>query len=140
MIIAFIAPFERISVAAQSIIDASDYPAKVYQGDLHEGVRAARRAISDGAKIIISRGGTARLIRQQLDVEVIEVEASMQRVLSYVFKETTPSTRIAITGFKQLIDLVEPVCSILERNYRSFELRNRISIQSQMDKGAQVAS
>lgn len=134
MIIAFIAPFERISVAAQSIVDASDYPAKVYLGDLQEGVKAARRAIGEGAKIFISRGGTARLIRQELDVEVIEVEASMQRALNYVFKETTPSTRIAISGFRQLIDLVEPVCSILGRNYRAFELRNRVSIQSQMDK------
>lgn len=134
MIIAFIAPFERISAAAQSIVDASDYPAKVYQGDLLEGVKAARRAISEGAKIIISRGGTARLIRQELDVEVIEVEASMQRALSYVYKETYASTKIAITGFKQLIDLVEPVCSILGRNFRSFELRNRMSFQSQMDK------
>ncbi len=134
MIIAFIAPFERISVAAQSIVDASDYPARVYQGDLQEGVKAARRAISEGAKIIISRGGTARLIRQELDVEVIEVEASMQRALSYVYKETDASTKIAITGFKQLIDLVEPVCSILGRNFRSFELRNRMSFQSQMDK------
>ena len=134
MVIAFIAPFERISAAAQSIVDASDYPARVYQGDLQEGVKAARRAISEGAKIIISRGGTARLIRQELDVEVIEVEASMQRALSYVFKETTPETKIAITGFKQLIDLIEPVCGILGRNYRSFELRNRVSFQSQMDK------
>lgn len=38
MVIAFIAPFERISVAAQSIVDASSYPAKVYLGDLHQGV------------------------------------------------------------------------------------------------------
>ena len=134
MIIAFIAPFERISIAAQSIVDASNYPAKVYLGDLHQGVKAARQAIAEGAKIIISRGGTARLIRQELDVDVIEVEASIQRTLAFVYKETTPATRIAITGFRQLIDLVEPVCDILGRTFRSFELRERGGFQTQMDR------
>ena len=64
MVIAFIAPHERISIAAQSIVEASGYPAKIYLGDLQQGVRAARQAMAEGAKIFISRGGTARLIRQ----------------------------------------------------------------------------
>jgi transcriptional regulator with PAS, ATPase and Fis domain len=134
MVIAFIAPFERISAAAQSIVDASKYPAKVYLGDLHQGVTAARQAISEGAKIIISRGGTAQLIRQELGVEVIEVEASMQRTLAYVFKETDPTSRIAITGFEPLINLVEPVCDILGRNYRSFELKEKMSLRKQLER------
>lgn len=134
MVIAFIAPHERISVAAQSILEASNYPAKIYVGDLHQGVKAARQAIAEGAKIFISRGGTARLIRQELNVEVIEVEASVQRTLAYIYKETTETTRIAIAGFEQLINLVEPVCEVLGRNYRSFELTGKSSFQTQMDR------
>jgi hypothetical protein len=57
MEIAFIAPFERIRIKAQSIIDTSNYPARTYLGDLHKGVEAAKQALRDGAKIIISRGG-----------------------------------------------------------------------------------
>lgn len=134
MVIAFIAPHERISIAAQSIIETSNYPAQVYLGDLHLGVKAARQALADGAKIIVSRGGTARLIRQELDVEVIEVEASVQRILGYVYKETTPETRIAIAGFEPLINLVRPVCDVLGRTYRSFELKERASFQAQMNR------
>jgi transcriptional regulator with PAS, ATPase and Fis domain len=134
MVIAFIAPHERISVAAQSILEASNYPAKIYVGDLHQGVKAARQAIAEGAKIFISRGGTARLIRQELNVEVIEVEASVQHTLAYIYKETTETTRIAIAGFEQLINLVEPVCEVLGRNYRSFELTGKSSFQTQMDR------
>ena len=133
MVIAFIAPFEQIRIKAQSIIDTSNYPAKAYLGDLHQGVKAAKRALDDGAKIIISRGGTARLIRRSLKVEVIEVEASMQRTLAFVYKQTTETTRIGIVGFSPLINLVSPVCTILSRNYRSFELREKESFQERMD-------
>jgi transcriptional regulator with PAS, ATPase and Fis domain len=133
MAIAFIAPHERISIAAQSIIETSNYPAKVYLGDLHLGVKAARQALADGARIIVSRGGTARLIRQELNVDVIEVEASVQRILGYVYRETTAETRIAIAGFAPLINLVRPVCDVLGRTYRSFELKERSSFQKEMD-------
>jgi hypothetical protein len=74
----------RHALKAQSIIDTSNYPAGTYLGDLHKGVEAARQALADGAKIIISRGGTARLIRQQLDVEVIEIEGSIYRTLAFL--------------------------------------------------------
>jgi transcriptional regulator with PAS, ATPase and Fis domain len=137
MSIAFIAPFERICIKAQSIIDTAHYPAKVYKGDLHQGVIAARQAMEEGAKIIISRGGTARMIRQQLDIDVIEVESSMLRTLAYIYKETTQTTRIGIAGFKQLINRIEPVCDILGRTYRSFELKGNTSFKQIMDTVAE---
>ena len=68
MDIAFIAPFERLRIKAQSIIDTAHYPARTFLGDLHQGVAAAQQALRDGAKIIISRGGTARLISQTLNI------------------------------------------------------------------------
>ncbi|WP_119309034.1 sigma 54-interacting transcriptional regulator [Cohaesibacter haloalkalitolerans] len=133
MVIAFIAPFEQIRLKAQSIIDTSNYPAKAYLGDLHQGVKAAKRALDEGAKIIISRGGTARMIRKALNVEVIEVEASVQRTLAFVFKETTEQSRVGIVGFAPLINMVTPICTTLARNYRSFELREKESFQERMD-------
>ncbi|SNY92951.1 Transcriptional regulator containing PAS, AAA-type ATPase, and DNA-binding Fis domains [Cohaesibacter sp. ES.047] len=133
MVIAFIAPYEQIRVKAQSIIDTSDYPAKAFEGDLQQGVKAARQAMENGAKIIISRGGTARMIRRELDVEVIEVEASVQRTLAYIHKETDENTRIAVAGFAPLINLVEPICTILTRTYRCFELREKTEFQERLD-------
>ena len=67
MDLAFVAPYQIIQNKAQSIIATNRYPAQTYLGNLQDGVVAARKAIADGAHIIISRGGTARLIREQLD-------------------------------------------------------------------------
>lgn len=133
MDIAFIAPFERIQIKAQSIIDTTNYPAKTYLGDLDKGVKAAEQALRNGAKIIISRGGTARMIRQQLDVEVIEVEASVYNTLAFLHDDTEPSTKVAIVGFKQLINMVQPVCDILGRIYQSFEIKDRSSFQQEIE-------
>ncbi len=133
MSIAFIAPFEQLRIKAQSIIDTAGYPAMTYLGDLDKGVQAARRAMKEGARIIISRGGTARLIRQKLAVEVLEVNASVYRTLSFLYEDTTQETRIAIVGYRQFMDIVEPVCDILRRCHQSFEIRDRLTFSEVVD-------
>ncbi len=134
MDIAFIAPYESIRTKAQSIIETNNYPAKTYAGDLQSGVEAARRAIEEGAKIVISRGGTARLIKESLGIEVIEVGGSIYRVLAYITDNTTPATRIAVVGFRQIISLVQPVCDILGRTHRSFILSDSQSLETIADE------
>jgi len=129
MDLAFIAPYQNIKNKAKSIIETNRYPAQTYLGNLQDGVVAARQAMADGAHIIISRGGTARLIREQLDIEVIEVGASYFKLLSYVFEETSESSRIAIVGFRQFLNLAQPVCDILKREHRVFEIEDGQSME-----------
>ncbi len=128
MELAFIAPYEMIQSKAQSIIDTNAYPARVYLGDLEEGVKAAKDAIAAGAQIIISRGGTARLIREQLNLEVIEVGASYFQLLSYIYEHTDATMRIAVVGFPQFLNLAQPVCDILKRSHQTFEIKDNQSL------------
>ncbi len=130
MDIAFIAPYQDIRTKAQSIIETNSYPAKTYVGDLQSGVSAARRAIEEGARIIISRGGTARLIRESLGIEVIEVGGSIYRVLAYIHEHTSPGMKVAIVGFRQFISLVQPVCDILQRTHRTFMISDSQSLET----------
>lgn len=122
MDIAFIAPYERMRATAQAIVNERDYPASVRLGNLEAGVREARKALADGAKIIISRGWTARMIREALRIDVIEVQVSIYNILRYIHEETTPETRVALVGFNSVISLAEPVCTILGRRYATFTL------------------
>ncbi len=122
MDIAFIAPYESMRVIAQSIIEAKGYPASACTGNMEAGVRETRKALRDGAKIIISRGGTARAIREKLSIDVIEVGASVYSVLDYIHEQTRPKTRIAIVGYRPFLGLVQPVCDILKRASAFFEL------------------
>ncbi|CAK7005507.1 MAG: Anaerobic nitric oxide reductase transcription regulator NorR [Desulfovibrio sp.] len=122
MSIAFIAPYESLHRMALEVIAAGGYPAKSYIGDIDEGVAAARNAMADGAKVIISRGGTARLIREELHVDPLEVGFSSQSILEYVHEHTNIGMRIAIVGYRQILNAIEPVCRILKRQRATFEL------------------
>ena len=134
MELAFIAPYEMIQSKAQSIIDTNGYPARTLLGDLQDGVTAARQALAEGAHIIISRGGTARLIREQLGIEVIEVSASYLQLLSFIHEQTDPGTRIAVVGFRQFINLAQPVCDILKRRHKTFEIKDNNRLEDVFDR------
>jgi transcriptional regulator with PAS, ATPase and Fis domain len=124
MSIALIAPYESMRVMAEQVIDERNYPIRVYQCDMREGVTIARRALAGGARILISRGGTARRISEALGIDIVEVRPSVYSVLSYIHAQTAPGDRIAIVGFNPLISICTPVCDILQRRYQAFELRN----------------
>lgn len=134
MEIAFIAPYELIRTKAQSIIATNGYPARTFLGDLQDGVVAARQAMEDGAHIIISRGGTARLIRDELNIDVIEVGASYLQLLSFIQEQTSLETRIAIVGFRQFANLAQPVCDILKRPHQVFEIKENELIEEVFER------
>ena len=133
MDIAFIAPYEQIRRTAQRIVDDKGYPAKVYMGNMEAGVREARKALRGGAKVLISRGWTARMIREALDIEVIDLRVSIYNILDYIHGQTTPQTRIALAGFESVISLAEPVCAILGRTYATFTFGGAVSSRKLMD-------
>lgn len=123
MSIAVIAPYEELRSMALELIAERKYPARVYLGDMEEGCAAARRALQDGARILVSRGGTAVHIRKHLGVDVLEVRPSVYSAFAYIHSATTAQTRIAVVGFNALINVCRPVCDILRRQYATFELQ-----------------
>lgn len=62
--IVFIAPDEKLADKARQVISELNDNIEVYQGSLDEGLKRAKKAVDDGANIIISRGGTGHLIKK----------------------------------------------------------------------------
>lgn len=122
MPIALIAPYESMCVMAQQLIDGRNYPIRVYQADMRDGVATARRALASGARILISRGGTALRIREELSIDVVEVRPSVYSAFDYIYSQTAPDSRVAIVGFNSLISICAPICDILHKHYQVFEL------------------
>jgi len=80
--------------------------------------------LQEGAKIIVSRGGTALHIGNTLNIEVISVRPSSYSVFDYIYNNTTEKTRIAFVGFSPFIKTCRPICDILHREYQEFEISN----------------
>jgi len=103
--ILLIAPYQDMLELAQGIIaDAGFDDIEAVKGDLEEGVRIATKAVESHAKVIISRGGTYRLIRDVVCFPVVEIRSSLYDLLdtlSQVIKHPAP---LAIVGFSNIVD------------------------------------
>ncbi len=62
---------------------------------------------------IISRGGTAALIREVTDVPVVEIQLSVYDVLSAMKLAENYSSRYAIVGFPNITESAHILCDLL---------------------------
>lgn len=122
--IAFIAPNRKLFDSVCRVVEEEKYPITVLLGDMETGVEQTQKALQEGAKIIISRGGTALHIGNSLNIEVISVRPSSLSVFDYLYNNTTEKTRIAFVGFSPFIKICRPICDILHREYKEFEISN----------------
>lgn len=101
--VALCAPFEGMARAARAICRTFEKPILIETGDLQEGLRKARTLVEQGTRVIISRGGTAQLLKQSLPVPVVEIEVTAFDILRALQKVENRKKRIGIIGFENVI-------------------------------------
>ena len=111
--ILLVAPYPTLKETADSLAPRYDIPIRTVVGDLGEGLAAARPYAADGA-IVVSRGGTAKLIRESLGIDVIEIGISHFDLLRILRPFVGGSKRVAVVGFRGLTDDAKEICRILE--------------------------
>ncbi len=112
-----VAPYESMKAAMERVAEA--YPEirlEVYTGDLEEGVEAVRSAGPDNFDCIISRGGTAQLIRRITDVPVVEIPLSVYDVLRAIKLAENYTDLYAIVGFPNITGTAHILCDLLRSN------------------------
>ena len=111
--ILFIAPYPKLKEIADCLVPRYDIPITTVVGDLAAGLDAARAFASDSA-ILVSRGGTAKLLRETLGVDVIEIGVSHHDLLRTLKPFIGGSKRVAVVGFRGLTDNAKEMCRILD--------------------------
>ena len=112
-----IAPYEGMSSAMERVAQA--YPnvqLEVYTGDLEDGVAIVRQMMPSAYDCIISRGGTAALLRQVTDLPVVEIPLSVYDVLSAMKLAENYSNLYAIVGFPSITESAHTLCNLLNYN------------------------
>jgi transcriptional regulator with PAS, ATPase and Fis domain len=136
--ILFVAPYSEMYQQACEIVSEFNFPIKVVQGELLNGVELARENEKFEVDVIISRGGTAKLIRESVNIPLVEVGVSIYDLLRILLKHT--KNKIAVIGSENVISGVKSLCEILNRSidYYSFvfdhEIKEKIGIA--IKKGA----
>lgn len=120
-----IAPFEGMRVAMERV--AEEYPdvhTDVFTGDLEEGAAIVQAHLGDNYDCIISRGGTARMIRKVTDIPVVEISLSVYDVLRSIKLAENYADRYAIVGFSNITEPAHTLCDLLQNQIDIFTVHN----------------
>ena len=111
----FIAPYPAMAgLIDECKTDAEDLAVIVKTGNLGSAVPLAKRAEQDGFDVIISRGGTAKLIEQVTNLPVIDIHVSGYDMLRVLTLANEFPGKKAIVGFSNITLGAETITDILE--------------------------
>ena len=91
-------------------------------GNLEEGVRLAQENFHANYDIIISRGGTATLLRQRVDLPVVEVPTRMTDILQAIRLSDGYFGKRALVGFSSITTGARDLIELLQLDIDVFTL------------------
>lgn len=117
-----IAPYEGMKTLMSNL--AGEYPQidlTLFVGDRELGLEIARANFHGNYDVVISRGDTASMLRQNLPLPLVEIEVSMYDILSVLKLANGLEGKIAIVAASGIVENVRALCELMD--YRHIELR-----------------
>jgi len=93
--ILLVAPYDGLEQLAKKLKKSVNIPFSVVTGNLGQGFNKVEKKIKEGTKIIVSRGGTARYLKQKFDIPVIEIPVTSFDILKSI-------SSISNKGYKKI--------------------------------------
>jgi DNA-binding NtrC family response regulator len=110
-----IAPYEELRYAMENVGSSfSNILLHTYTGDLQEGKNLALEVIHNDYDIVISRGGTADLIRKNISIPVIDISISVYDILGAIKLANNYTSKFAIVGYSSITETAHLICDILD--------------------------
>ena len=99
----FIAPYPELAALAEQVArDFRDINLVVHTGDLDEGVRQALADYHTRFDAVISRGGTADTLEEELSIPIIKMGLTVREVLNSLVRANPGQQDMAVVGFSSL--------------------------------------
>lgn len=135
--IVFIAPYENLYKIAKNIIEKNNYTnIDIFVGDLKRGLEISRKAVAEGANIIISRGGTYKLLKKEINIPVIELQVSAYDIMNSIRLVINLKAPTAIIGFNNIIYGYDLICDLPGIDIRKIDIKNKEDIASKIQECA----
>ena len=110
-----IAPYEGIKNQMLTLAkEYLDLELNVYVGDMEQGLQIARNNFHGDYDVVISRGATAKMLRQQLTIPVIEIDISMYDILCAIKLANGLNKEIAMISFADIRKHMFPLRDLLD--------------------------
>lgn len=103
--IVVLTPLREMKDRAEEIVREQGYHnVEVLLGSMSEGVEVARKAIAEGAELIVSRGGTYQLVREAFSIPAVEIKVTAYDVLQSFEQVDDPNETIGVVGYSNVVD------------------------------------
>jgi transcriptional regulator with PAS, ATPase and Fis domain len=130
-----IAPYEGIKASMErAAVAFPNIQLDVYTGDLEEGAAIVQKNQYNSYDCIISRGGTAEMIRRITDTPVVEIPLSVYDVLRTIKLAENYSNLYAIVGFPSITEPAHTLCDLLHYNIDIITVHNTDEVYSTLTR------
>ena len=110
-----VAPYEGMADAISTLAQSrDDIQMTVQIGDLDSGRKIAIELAHNNYDVILSRGGTAELIRSTVELPVIDIPISVYDVLRTIKLAENFSGKFVIAGFSAITSCSRVLCDLLQ--------------------------
>ena len=101
----------------------------VYEFHYFDVVEKAQQLVAGGTKIIISRGGTAALLRNSLSIPVIEITHELHGIYRILQEARKKSQKIAAVGFPQFCNVLRRYQNMTNEDFKICQVYNHYDIE-----------
>lgn len=110
-----VAPYEGMAESIMSVAqERNDIEMTVKIGDLNIGKEIALESAHKNYDVILSRGGTAELIRSTIDLPVVDIPISGFDILQSIKLSQNYSGKCIIAGFSGITSYAKKICELLQ--------------------------
>lgn len=131
--ILFIAPYPGlVEPICQVLKQHPNIEAVIKIGDLHHGVTITRSLLSQNFDLIISRGGTADLLRTTFDIPVIDIPISVYDMIRSIKMAENYKKKFAIAAYPSITNCAKTLCDLLQLQIKIVTFEQFEDISSQL--------
>lgn len=102
----------------------------VYEYHFSDVMEKAQQLIQSGTKILISRGGTAALLRSNLNIPVIEIAHDLHGIYRILQEARKKSQKIAAVGFPQFCNVLRHYQNMTDDEFKICQVYNHNDIEN----------
>ena len=121
-----VAPYEGLQevLVDEAKLRSAEIDLSIFVGDLSEGLGIARSQMEKGFDIILSRGGTAELLKENLPLPVVDIVPTVLDVLRLVRLARNMPYRRAIVAFPAIAGIAAKLFDLVEQDEEIHTIHN----------------
>ncbi|WP_031553754.1 sigma-54-dependent transcriptional regulator [Oribacterium sp. FC2011] len=130
-----VAPYEAMRKSMETLADTIDnIQLDAYTGNLEDGVNVVKEHSHDQYDVIISRGGTSRLISEITNTPVVEISLSVYDVLRAMRLADNYEAEYAIVGFKNITETAHTLCDLMKNRTKIVTIHDEEEVVSTLEQ------